>query len=131
ERHRRGDGGAIGTGDNPPMSFDRVGIDLWDDEWHGWVRSKGARFSDDDGTALHGMRRELLRLGRTGREERQLHALERIRDQLLHANRLAAKADGLAGRALRRKRPQCLYGKLTLFENLQGGLPHRSGCTNN
>jgi hypothetical protein len=101
---QRGDRGAVGNGEDALVLADAVGVDLGDHQRHVRIHPEGGGVVDDHGAGLHRERREFAGNAAAGREQRDIDALEGALVKLFDDHLLAAKIDGLAGRACARQR---------------------------
>ncbi len=97
----------------------RFRIDLRHDERNLVVHAEGRRVVDDHRALRHRERSELLRRGAAGREQREVHAVERLLVELRHRHGLAGERQLLPRGASRRERADLRVGKLALLDAAQ------------
>ncbi len=119
QRRDRDDGRAVRVRDDPGMIRHRFRIDLRHDERDRLVHAEGRGVVDHHSALRHRDGPELLRRGATRREERQVHAIERLLGELRDRHRLAGKRQLLARRTRRCERANFRVGKLALLDTGQ------------
>ena len=131
ERHHRRDRRAIGIGDDAFVVGNAAGVDLGHHQRHVRVHAEGGAVVHHHGAGLHRQRRIMFGNAAARREQRDIHALERIVGQFLDDEVLAAERRGLAGRARAGQKLQRFHLDPPAFNTADEFTAHRAGGAHN
>ena len=128
--HDQLDGRAIRVGDDAaPAGLERQldgpRVHLGDDQRHVGVHAERGRIVHHPGAGASGIRGELAGDGRAGREERDVHAVERLGPQAADGQLLTAELQLVAFAALGSERHQLGHREFPVLEHLEHLPPHR------
>ncbi len=127
QRRDRDDRRAVGIGDDSLMLFDRLRIDLRDDQRDLRVHAEGRRVVHHDRTGTRRNRSEALGLTAARREQRDMNAAEAVLRQFLHWHGFTAKRKRLARGTRRGEQPKLRERKLPSLQTLDQLNTHRAG----
>jgi hypothetical protein len=119
ERHRDGDGDAVGVADDAAMARDLAGIDLGHHQRYVALHAEGGGVVDHHGAGAHRRRCEAPGCGAAGGEERYVDAGKAVFVQVLDGELCALEGERLAHRPRRGIEPQRRDRKAAAFQAVQ------------
>ena len=126
KRHQRDGRRAIRIRDDALVPLHVGGVDFGDHERTAVIHAKGAGIVHDDASCLRRDGREPLEMLAARAEQRDVHARERVRGQLLDGDVLPAKLQFLARGPRGGEQRQFAHREIAFFERLDHFHAHRA-----